>query len=200
MYFRAVYFENQRKLFFHIFVLLYRNFKRGVEKMKESWKRPKIDIPKTKSEWIWDTIGFLVYIGSIILLIAVWNQLPAEIPAHFNHAGEVDRWGSKWMLIILPSIGAFIFLLMILLEKHPETHNYPARLNESNAKQFYTVSRKILNQTKNICLLIFSLLVFEIVSISLEWWSGFGIWLLPIILVGTLIPIIIGIIKQRKIK
>jgi uncharacterized membrane protein len=168
--------------------------------MKESWKRPKVDIPKTQSEYIWDTIGFLFYFGSIILLVVVWNQLPAEVPAHFNGAGEVDRWGSKWELIILPCIGAFILLLMIFFEKHPEMHNYPERLNESNAKQFYLVSRKILNQTKNICLMIFSLLVFETVSIAMNWWSGFGIWLLPAILLGTFIPIIMGIFKQRKIK
>ena len=75
--------------------------------MSNSWSRPKINIPKTKSEWIWDTIGFLFYLGSILLLIFVWNKLPSEVPAHYNALGEVDRWGSKWELLILPSIGAF---------------------------------------------------------------------------------------------
>lgn len=168
--------------------------------MASSWKRPKLEIPKTKGEWIWDVIGFLCYFATIFLLIAVWSKLPAEIPAHFNAAGEVDRFGSKWELIVLPGIGVFIYLFMFIFEKRPEMHNYPARINETNAKQFYLASRKLLNQMKNICLIIFSLLLFESVSIAMEWGDGFGKWLLPIIIVGTFIPIIIGIIKQKKIK
>ncbi|ENQ3105245.1 Protein of unknown function [Bacillus sp. 491mf] len=161
--------------------------------------RPKIKIPKTKSEWIWDIIGFLFYIGSIIFLISVWNQLPEKVPTHFNGLGEVDRMDSKWQLLILPGIGLFIILLMKILEKHPESHNYPERFNESNARQFYLISRKIINQLKNICLIIFSFIVFESAFIGLGWGSGFGKWFLPLTISGLGIPIVLGIIKQRKI-
>lgn len=168
--------------------------------MVDTWKRPKMDLPKTKGEWVWNIIGFILYFGSIILLTGVWSQLPAEVPAHYNAAGEIDRWGSKWELVILPGIGTFILILMTFLEKHPEWHNYPARLNESNAKQFYLYSRKMLNQMKNICLGIFAILLLESVSIAMEWREGFGPWLLPIIIIGTFIPIVIGLIRQRKIR
>ena len=168
--------------------------------MSNSWSRPKINIPKTKSEWIWDTIGFLFYLGSILLLIFVWNKLPSEVPAHYNALGEVDRWGSKWELLILPSIGAFIILLMQVLEKFPEAHNYPNRFNESNAEQFYLNSRKLVNQLKNICLILFSLILFESVSIALGLVNGFGKWFLPITIFGTGIPILLGMIKQKKIQ
>lgn len=167
--------------------------------MKSTWNRSKIKIPKTKSEWVWDIIGMAVYLASIFFLIYVWNILPDEVPAHYNGAGEVDRWGSKAELLMLPGIGLFTLLFMSIFEKFPEMHNYPKRLNESNAEEFYLYSRKMLNQLKNICLIIFSLLLYESVSISLGWWDGFGIWLLPIILGGTFIPVIIGLIKQRKI-
>ena len=43
--------------------------------------------------------------------------------------------------------------------KHPEWHNYPKRMNEENVEQFYLLSRKILNQTKNLCLIIFSVII-----------------------------------------
>ncbi|WP_312116075.1 DUF1648 domain-containing protein [Brevibacillus reuszeri] len=167
--------------------------------MVNSGNRPKIEIEKTTSEWVWDIVGYLCYAGSILFLLVIWEKLPKEVPAHYNALGEIDRWGSKWELILLPCIGAFMIFFMKVLERFPELHNYPKRFHESNARQFYLQSRKMINQLKNLCVIIFSLLLFESVSIALGWGSGFGIWFLPItIFVG--ISIVVGIIKQRKIQ
>ncbi|WP_421385278.1 DUF1648 domain-containing protein [Bacillus salacetis] len=168
--------------------------------MYSSWKRPKLRIPKSKSEWVWDIIGYSCYIASVILLIFNWQTLPDQVPAHYNALGEVDRWGSKMELLILPIVGASTIALMQVFEKFPETHNFPSRLNESNAKEFYLVSRKLLNQLKNICSIIFALLLYESVSTALGWGDGLGIWFLPLAIVGTGFPIIRGILKQKKIK
>jgi uncharacterized membrane protein len=162
--------------------------------------RPKLKIPKTKSEWIWDVIGFLCILGSIIVLLYVWKTLPDKVPAHYNAAGKVDRWGSKWELLILPFVGIFIALLMGVLEKFPEIHNYPNRLNELNAEQFYLQSRKLVNQLKNICLILFSLILVESISIPLGWGGGLGIWFLPIALIGFGLPILVGIMRLTRIK
>lgn len=167
--------------------------------MSNSWKRPKIKILKTKSEWIWDIIGYTFYLCSLIFLIFNLNGLPDEVPAHYNGLGEVDRWGSKMELFILPIVGAFIALLMQLLEKFPESHNYPERLSKENAKEFYLISRKLVNQLKNICLIILALILIESVSIALGMGNGFGVWFLPIAILSPLIPIVLGIIKQKKI-
>jgi hypothetical protein len=114
--------------------------------------------------------------------------------------GEVDRWGSKTELFILPVLGIFIAGFMLLFEKFPETHNYPERLNEENAREFYLASRKTMNQLKNICLMIFAFISFESISIALGWENHLGKWLILIIIVSTAIPIVYGIIKQKKIK
>lgn len=168
--------------------------------MTNTWNRPKIKIAKTTGEWVWDIIGIVIYLSSVFFLIFVWNTLPDEVPAHYNAAGEVDRWGAKTELLILPAIGLFTFIMMQVFERFPEIHNYPSRINETNAERFYLHSRKMLNQLKNICLIIFALILVESVSTALGWWDGFGIWFMPLILGGTFIPIIIGLIKQSKIK
>jgi uncharacterized membrane protein len=162
--------------------------------------RPKLKISKTKSEWFWDIIGYSFYFGSVIFLIYHWNSLPEEVPAHYNALGEVDRWGSKMELLILPIIGAFTLVLIQLLEKFPETHNYPERLNETNAEKFYLQSRKMINQLKNICLIFFAFILYESVSIALGWGNEFGKWFLPVTVLGMVLPIAVGIIKQKKIK
>jgi uncharacterized membrane protein len=162
--------------------------------------RPKLHISKTKTEWLWDIVGYSFYIGSIIFLIIVWSKLPQEVPAHFNAAGEVNRWGSKLELLIFPLIGGFLLLMLQALEKFPEIHNYPQRFNEDNAEQFYLTSRKMINQLKNSCLIIFAFILVESVSIALEWGSGFGVWFLPLLIIGTAIPIVVGLVRQSKIK
>ena len=168
--------------------------------MQESWKRPKLQLAKSKSEWVWDIIGYGVYLASIVFLIYVWNTLPNEVPAHYNASGEVDRWGSKYELLILPIIGALMAVLMQFIEKFPELHNYPERLNANNVKEFYLLSRKMANSIKNITLFIFALMLVQSISIALEWGNPLGKWLLPIIVISVLIPIVLGIINQRKIK
>lgn len=162
--------------------------------------RPILKLPKTKSEKIWNYIGGGKFVVSIIYIIFAWFELPNEIPAHFNGVGEVDRWGSKVELFILPFIGLFLWIVMGLLERAPHMHNYPARLNENNVEAFYLNSRKILNEVKNLCLIFFAFISFQMVRIGLGETNSLGWWVLPVILLGTAIPIIKGIIATAKIK
>ncbi|MFJ7951055.1 DUF1648 domain-containing protein [Lysinibacillus sp. NPDC096418] len=162
--------------------------------------RPILDLPKTKREKIWDWIGGGIFIGSMLYIIAVWGKIPDEVPGHFNAAGEVDRWGSKFELIILPFIGVFLWILMGLLEKAPHMHNYSARLNENNVEALYLNSRKILNEVKNCCLILFAIISFQMVRIALGDAQSLGWWFLPLVIIGTAFPIIKGVVMSSKIK
>jgi len=59
----------------------------------------------------------LAIILLIILPLAVTAlalpMLPESIPAHFNMAGEVDRWGSKYETLIFPAINVIFALTMV---------------------------------------------------------------------------------------
>jgi len=162
--------------------------------------RPILNIPKTKSEKMWDYIGAIIFVSSIIYIMLMWGKLPEEIPGHFNGKGEVDRWGSKIELIILPLIGMFLWIIMGLLEKAPHMHNYPARLNERNVASFYLNSRKMLNEVKNFCVILFACISFQMVRIGLGETTSLGWWFLPIIIIGITVPIIKGIVVTSKIK
>ncbi len=40
-----------------------------------------------------------------LAMTLIWLQfLPDRVPLHYNFAGEIDRWGSKWELLLLPGI------------------------------------------------------------------------------------------------
>lgn len=162
--------------------------------------RPILSIPKTKLEKFLNGIGCILFGGAILYLIVSWGDIPNRVPAHFNGAGEVNRWGSKYEMMILPFIGLFLFVLMSLLERAPHMHNYPQRINESNAEQFYMHSRKLVNAIKNICLTMFAYIIVQIVRVALGVIDSLSIWFVPILIFVMFATIGVSIYKQTKIK
>lgn len=57
------------------------------------------------------------------------------IPLHINIHGEVDNYGSKWELFILPAIALLIYLLMWWLERNPQLYNFPSLKKHSRKEQ-----------------------------------------------------------------
>jgi len=51
-------------------------------------------------------------------LAYLWNSLPDKVPMHYNYTGEVDRYGSKMELLLIPILLPLLtFLLMKLVPK-----------------------------------------------------------------------------------
>lgn len=50
-----------------------------------------------------------------IYLAYVWNQLPEKIPMHWNMQGEVDRYGDKAELLIIPFLLPLLVYLIFLV-------------------------------------------------------------------------------------
>lgn len=57
------------------------------------------------------------------------------IPLHINIHGEVDNYGSKWELFILPAIALLIYLLTWGLERNPQLYNFPNSKQHSRKEQ-----------------------------------------------------------------
>ncbi|MEG0473729.1 MAG: DUF1648 domain-containing protein, partial [Solibacillus sp.] len=67
-----------------------------------TYYRPVLQIEKSTLERVANSVGYTSLVAMVIFLLFKWSSLPAEVPAHFNAVGEVDRWGSKYELLILP--------------------------------------------------------------------------------------------------
>ena len=53
-----------------------------------------------------------------IYLAYIWNTLPQEIPIHWNIAGEIDGYGSKGMLILIPILlPLLLYIIFIIMPK-----------------------------------------------------------------------------------
>src|SRR5699024_8690895 len=107
--------------------------------------------------------------------------------------------GTAFELLMLPLIGIVVGITMEALERHLEIHNYPIRLSDSNRREFYLNSRKIVNVTNNMDFIIFSVLIYELLSVAINGPSLIGGWMLPAILVLGLWPMVYGLLERRKI-
>lgn len=154
--------------------------------------RPKISVPN-------EPIDTIVELVNITLLLLIWvyalysyGDLPAEIPTHFNGAGQADDFGSKQTIWLLPAISTFMFLLLFILNKFPHIHNYMVNITEENALKNYRLSTRLVRFINLFCLILFALIIYEIVSVAkgnpVQLFSmGFlvAIVLIPILIIGV---------------
>ena len=50
-----------------------------------------------------------------IYLAFIWNDLPEKVPMHWNFQGEIDGWGSKGQLIIIPILLPLLMYVVMLV-------------------------------------------------------------------------------------
>ena len=163
-------------------------------------QRPQIHIEKTMLEKLANIIGITSIVVLILYIALNWSALPDDVPIHFNAAGEVDSWGSRWLIYFIPTITIALYIFMEAMERRPHTHNYPARLTEQNAAQFYKESRQTMNLTKNIATIMFSYIGIRTVLVALEKVQGLGIAVMGTFLLILAFVIIRGAIRMSKIQ
>ncbi|MBC2837941.1 SdpI family protein [Robiginitalea sp. SC105] len=57
----------------------------------------------------------LIVAVPFVYLALQWNQLPQEVPMHWNARGEIDRWGSKSELWLIPFLTTVLVYLIFLV-------------------------------------------------------------------------------------
>jgi len=70
-------------------------------------------------------IKWLIMILVIVVGILAWPELPDKIPLHWDISGNIDSFGSKFWIWLLPAIMLGVLLLFKLLPKiDPKKANY----------------------------------------------------------------------------
>lgn len=93
------------------------------------------------------------------------------IPLHINIHGEVDNYGSKWELFILPAITLLIYLLTWWLERNPQLYNFPNSKKHSRKEQ-EKIGVELISWLKAITVLMFVLIeILLIVKPDLVLWT-----------------------------
>lgn len=161
--------------------------------------RPVLKIKQTPIEKILNIIAFVIFLGSILYILFEWSSMPNEVPGHYNAIGEVDRWGRKGELWIVPFVGLVLWVGLSILEKFPHIHNY-SNLTEDNAEQQYKNSRLMLNFLKNEILLIFAYINWKDIQVAKGQAESLGICFLPIFLIIIFGTLIFFVLRSLRLK
>jgi uncharacterized membrane protein len=153
--------------------------------MENKTIRPRITIKRSMADWITDIIAFSFLVILIALPIIYSGSLPDKIPVHFNAAGEVDGYGSRATLWMLPVIGFIMYAGMTVLEFFPHIYNYPVEITEENAATQYRLATRLIRILKTVILLIFSFISYKTIDTGLGKTVGLGKAFLPVFLLVT---------------
>ncbi|WP_372868388.1 DUF1648 domain-containing protein [Planomicrobium okeanokoites] len=161
-------------------------------------KQPAMKIPKSLFAQFLDWLTILVFAAVVIFLITQFSALPDRVPGHYDGEGNVDRWGSKMELWILPLVGVLLWIPMTVLERYPHLFNY-LNLREDNIEAQYRNGQLMLNVLKNESVLLFSYLTFQGIRVATGGTEALGIFFMPIFLVVIIGSMIIFLIRMLKL-
>lgn len=80
-------------------------------------------------KWMW-----AISILSLVLTVIVLQFMPDPVPMHYDMAGNIDRWGTKYENLLLPAIILFLSLLWHLFATHYEKKAAKASAEKERAE------------------------------------------------------------------
>lgn len=101
-------------------------------------------------------MSLLVLLGTAVFLVLYWKDIPQKVPMHFNAAGEIDRWGSRAELLILPVISWLMYGLLTVVEQLPGAWNTGVKVTEENREQVYAFLGHMLSMLKLLIMVMFT--------------------------------------------
>jgi len=133
--------------------------------------------------------SYIVCLFSIVVFLIGYQNLPEIVPIHQNLKGEIDDWGSKITLFILPVLSIVILLSISFLIKRPSMLNYPVEITEENKNTLYLKMQLFISLLSFFLSALFLALIMESMNVfslkyDITFFSIYGV-------IFSLIPIII---------
>jgi len=107
-----------------------------------------MEIKFTRFQKTLEIIGLLLIIGMIIFVCVRYNQLPEQIPGHYNAKGEINRWGNKSEIFIVPIVSTLLYAFITIITFFPEAWNIPIKITDKNKEAVYCCVRNFIIFTK----------------------------------------------------
>lgn len=156
----------------------------------------KFKLKNTKFQIVMEVIAIIILVSMVAVLIIRWKELPDQIPGHYNAIGEVDRWGSKGELIMLPVLSIFLYLLITIVTAFPSIWNMPVTITEANREKVYSCMKSMMALIKVEVLAVFFCMNYN--SMEATSLSPLFLPLFLVVIIGTIIYFVKRTIRLSK--
>jgi uncharacterized membrane protein len=163
-------------------------------------ERPRIKIELSGADRILESVGWLALIFLWVLTILNYTKMPESVPIHFNAAGEVNGYGNKASIFILPVTGLVVFIGMTILNRFPHIFNYPVNITLENAEKQYLNATRTVRYLKSIIVITFLIIEYQTIQTVTGKSEGLGVWFFPVTMGLILIPTIVFVIRAYRTK
>lgn len=151
-------------------------------------KRKKFDI-------ILNILCWIILASTMLFLIITWSKIPDTIPMHYDSAGNIDRFGSKLEILVLPIIILIVYTFITIIEKFPEAWNTGVKVTEENKERVYSTLLHLISTIKFIMVGMVAYLTVH-TALSLE----LSAWVTPIFILAIFGNFVYWIWKLFRVK
>lgn len=152
-------------------------------------------IKNNKIDMGMEIVCLISLLGVTLYLLINWSQIPQQVPMHYDWAGNIDRWGNKGELVILPIISWILYLLITGMEQFPRIWNTGVTVTEENQIRVYRTLKYMIKTLKLIMVLDFTIL--NVCSIT---GRELPSWFLVVFLVAVFGDLIFWLVRLVKVK
>ncbi|MDR1056481.1 MAG: DUF1648 domain-containing protein [Prevotellaceae bacterium] len=153
---------------------------------------------RTTYDWILETVSVLALLWSFCPLL-FYGRLDDEtlIPIHYNLDGEIDGWGERYFLWIIPLIALVFYIGLSVFEKYYKRSNYPYKTTEKNANYLYRQRVQLSRHLKFFSILIFAYLNNSSYAIATGNGSGLSKFIMIFLMAGLFISLIFFYVRME---
>ena len=137
--------------------------------------------PTTRWQRILGILSPVVLLGAIVFILIRFPSLPEQIPTHYNMAGEIDGYGGRGTLLLMPVIGLVSDAVVALAGRFPKSWNTGTKITLFNRVRVYRLLRDLMAELRLAMALFFGgFAVYQ--SLLPEHFSGNVIGLLTLLM------------------
>ena len=150
--------------------------------------------PTTLWQRVLGILSPALLLGTVVYILIRWPHLPEQIPLDYNIAGEIDGYGGRGMLLLMPVIGLVSDAVVALAGRFPKSWNTGTKITLFNRVRVYRLVRDLMAELRIAMALFFGgFAVYQ--SLLPEHFSGNVIGLLTLLM---FVPIVRYFVCLRR--
>lgn len=154
--------------------------------------------PLRVADWLLESAALLLLLVLWVLVAIAYPYLPDVIPIHFNIKGQADGFGPKDFIWLEPLVASVLYTVMTLVNRRPDTFNYPVRITPENAGRQYALASRLMRYLKLVVVAVMLLIVLFVALPAMGMVLALPGWLLPAFLLLIFGPVVVYIWRSMR--